>query len=880
MRAVSIFATIVLLLTAVLPGEAHRLLLTTHQFDPLHGEPSLPTELRAIAPSPGSAGYYLIQLDRPVFDSQKDELNQGGVEILSYIPENAFLVRMAPEILSTVEALPYVSWVGMYHPAYKLDPAIGTHEFKLPERREDPWLRLVVYVHHPENPNLVAESVISLGGEILDVVASAHPRLIARIPPEIVQDIARLETVLYLQEQGEYFLHNNTTRWVVQTNQTGNTAIWNHGLHGENQLVAEMDSGVDYQSCFFRDTSNPIGSSHRKIQSYTTYGDGAAYDGCADGHGSHVAGTLLGNDYTATLSAYNGIAYNARLIMQDIGKDDWFSCTFGAIYPPSALTSAFQDAYNGCARIHTNSWGGQDNEYDSYAEDIDDFMWNNPEFLVHFAMGNAGPNSGTIGYPATAKNCVSVGGTQQAATQDNMYNSSSRGPTYDDRQKPTVCAPADGENGGPPDIWSVDNDASSSPTCAVVGSGWNGTSMATPAVAGCAALVRQYFMEGFYPTGSAVPADGFTPSAALLKSVLVASGVDMSGASGYPNDNEGWGRVLLENALYFVGDTRGLDLRDETAGITTGNTDSYQFSIDSSHPARFVLVWTDPSKSPPANPALVNNLNLRVTEPGGGTSYWGNNFSGGESATGGSADGLNVVEVVHRNSPTAGNWTLEVIGQNVPTGPQPYAVAVIGGGLFIPVNLESFGAVYRPDQGGVLVDWSTASEQDNLGFFVFRANALGAVYDQVNDVMIPGAGTTAACSQYSYLDSRVDAGIHYYKLQQVDSDGTIKTYGPVSVSVSIPIPDRFSLGPAVPNPFNETVELSYSIPQRTRVRIALYDVQGRMVRLLVDGEQDPAQHKTIWDGCDADGNKMSPGQYLYRMETKRFVETRKVILFR
>ena len=566
--------------------------------------------------------------------------------------------------------------------------------------------------------------------------------------------------------------------------------------------------------------------------------------------------------------------------MQDIGADDFFACTFGAIAPPSALTSAFQDAYNGGARIHTNSWGGQDNEYDSYAEDIDDFMWNNPEFLVLFAMGNAGPNSGTMGYPSTAKNCVSVGGTQQAATQDNMYNSSSRGPTYDGRRKPTVCAPADGASGGPPDIWSVDNDAASSPTCAVVGSGWNGTSMATPAVAGCAALVRQYFMEGFFPTGSTVPADGFTPSAALVKSVLVASGVDMTGVSGYPNDNEGWGRVLLENALYFVGDTRGLDHRDVTSGITTGNTNSYQFNVDSSHPARFVLVWTDPSKSPPASPALVNNLNLRVTEPGGGISYWGNNFSGGQSATGGSADGLNVVEVVHRNSPTAGNWTVEVIGQSVPTGPQPYAVTVTGGGLFIPVNLESFGAVYRPNQGGVLVDWSTASEQDNLGFFVLRANALGAEYHQVNDVLIPGAGTTAARSQYSYLDNRVDTGTHYYKLQQVDSDGSVRTYGPVSVSVSAPIPDRFFLGPAVPNPFNDTVELSYSIPERTQVRIALYDMQGRMVRLLVDAEQDPALHKIIWDGCDAGGNEMSPGQYLYRLQTERFVETRRVVLFR
>jgi hypothetical protein len=203
--------------------------------------------------------------------------------------------------------------------------------------------------------------------------------------------------------------------------------------------------------------------------------------------------------------------------------------------------------------------------------------------------------------------------------------------------------------------------------------------MSTPAVAGCAALIRQYYLDGYWPTGGANAPDGFVPSGALVKATLVAAGERMtgSGISAYPDDNQGWGRVLLEKALYFSGDALGLEIIDHASGISTGTTYTTQFALESGQAARFVLVWTDPAKTPPANPALVNNVNLRVTDPGG-TSFWGNCFSGGQSATGGSADTKNVVEVVHRNSPTAGCWTVEVIGQNVPQGPQPFALVVTG----------------------------------------------------------------------------------------------------------------------------------------------------------------------------------------------------------
>jgi hypothetical protein len=682
MKVAVALAALTFLLVSGPSAQCQELLLTTHRFDPGRGEPPIPDRLRADEPEPGTLGYYLIQLAGPVHEDHTRSLRGAGAELLGYVPHYGFLVRMSPETASAVAAAEEVRWVGLYHPAYKLSPWIGTNEFKHPDRVTDPWFWLVVRVHDTEDVRPVAQAISSLGGEVLDLVMSGNRRVLARVPPELLEEVARIQAVLYVTERGEYFLTNNTTRWVVQTNASQDTSIWAHGIHGEGQLVAVLDTGTDHETCFFRDPEgDPFGDDHRKIQHYSTWGGGNPYDGCDSGHGTHTAGTVLGNDYTATADAYNGMAYNARLIVQDAGVDDFWACFLYLFSPPTSLTGAFQDAYDRGARVHSNSWGWSWNHYGDYAEDVDGFMWDNPDFVLCFAAGNYGPLPETIVHPANAKNCVSVGATEQAGTQNNLAGFSSHGPVYDGRRKPTVCAPGQGTGGTPPHIWSADNDINSVPTCAT--ESMAGTSMSTPAVAGCAALIRQYFTDGFWPSGAANIQDAFNPSAALVKAVLVASGERMTGSwcEGYPDNSQGWGRVLLEKALHFAGDDVVLDLEDHAAGISTGVAYSKQFLLGSSYPARFVLVWTDPPKTPPADPALVNNLNLRVTDPGG-TSFWGSVFdsSAGQSIPGGSPDSLNVVEVVHRDSPPAGWWTAEVIGQNVPQGPQPFALVVTGDG--------------------------------------------------------------------------------------------------------------------------------------------------------------------------------------------------------
>ena len=151
-----------------------------------------------------------------------------------------------------------------------------------------------------------------------------------------------------------------------------------------------------------------------------------------------------------------------------------------------------------------------------------------------------------------------------------------------------------------------------------------GTSMASPAVAGTAMLVRQYYTEGYYPSGAASVSDTFVPSGALLKATLLNSAVDMTGISGYPSNLEGWGRLLADNALYFAGESRTLAVFDvrNPEGLSTGETDTHDISVTGSGEVlRITMVFTDAPAAAGAAAPVVNDLDLRVTAPDGTTSY-------------------------------------------------------------------------------------------------------------------------------------------------------------------------------------------------------------------------------------------------------------------
>jgi Subtilase family len=672
-----IYALILLTVFSAGSPEARIIDLEAYRFETSVGEPALPADLRIDEQTDQLFGYYLVQHRGPVSESWRTTLSRHGAEIYGYVGEFAYLVGMNQSARSLVETLDQVAWVGDYHPAYKISPRIGQQVFVTPERIENPNYRLSVRLF--KNADEVAGQLIGLGCEVLDRTDDGFSlRLLVSAPKDRLNSIARIADVWWVEEQAEFTTLNNTARWVAQSNVNGSTPLWDNGLHGEGQLATIMDSGVDYNSCWFRDPSGASPNiNHRKVTNYATFG-GVAYDGCDVGHGTHVAGTMAGDQSVINPGNYNynGMAYASKFTVQDVGVDDWSGCSLGSVSVPSSLTSAFTTSYNLGARLHQNSWGSSTNAYDGFCVDIDNMMWNNKDYLICFAAGNAGPGGSTVGSPGTAKSCLTVGSCRNAPQQEILASYSSRGPASDNRYKPTVTAPG-GED--PNFITSANNDIGNPPafTCLTASSPFQGTSMATPCVSGMAMNIRQYFVDGYYPLGSTGGDEPFAPKAALIKATMIACTEDMS-AGDIPNNNEGWGRVLLDNSLFFDGDTRELIAMDVEPGLGTDERWIDAVTVDSgSERLVITLVWTDYPGTSGSGSAIVNDLDLIVTAPGGAV-YLGNRFSGGQSTTGGSPDRLNVEECVRLNSPATGDWMVEVTGYNVPHGPQPFAIVFNG----------------------------------------------------------------------------------------------------------------------------------------------------------------------------------------------------------
>ncbi|MGZ7042593.1 MAG: hypothetical protein ACXVH7_12445, partial [Thermoanaerobaculia bacterium] len=213
-----------------------------------------------------------------------------------------------------------------------------------------------------------------------------------------------------------------------------------------------------------------------------------------------------------------------------------------------------------------------------------------------------------------------------------------------------------------------------------------GTSWSAPTIAAAAALVRQYYTDGFYPTGVATPSNAFTPSAALLKATIIAAArraTLKSTSNGdadtkpVPSYEQGFGFPVLDDALYFPGDLARTRAIDSITGLAAGQTATVRLNVRSGTPLKAVLVWTDPPGVPrstsDATPELVNDLDLLVTAPDGSIVH------GNETLHPGQADRLNNVEGVAIDSPSQGMYTISVTANTLGVGPrQSYALVITG----------------------------------------------------------------------------------------------------------------------------------------------------------------------------------------------------------
>lgn len=605
-------------------------------------------------------GRFIVQLDGPLTPERADALARAGVTLGDYLPNFAYVVRLPGGFnVAQLGNLPFVRWVGPFDKSWKLDPEIGQLQLRSAARQAlagQNLIQLSVSLFANEPPNAALASIRAIpGAAILATERSGDVvRFCINIPRSEYARLADIPAIQWVGENDEPQPRNYPGNWINQSNVPDAFPIWAHGLTGIGQIGGLIDGnyfgteGLNADHCSFRDPGgNPIGPTHRKLVAY--FGTNAY-----DMHATHTSGTMVGDEQPISGTTTNrGIAYDAKLAFTNLNQ----------LNTNSLMTMLTQDAGAG-ARVHSNSWGGGSTLYNQWCVDIDKFMYDDEDQLVVFAVINAGG----VKNPENAKNLLAVGASGDTPNQAN-YCSGGSGPTSDGRRRPEIMATG----------CSVFSAVNSGAVCDFAAD--QGTSMACPLVAGSAVLVRQYFMSGYYPTGAANAVDSCTPSGALIKAVLINSAVDMTGIAGYPSNQEGWGRMLLDNALYFSGDSRKLarlaDVRN-ASGMATGETRTFTGLINSSaEPLRITLAWTEKQAALNANPTYINNLDLEVTV--NSTLYRGNDFAAGQSTTGGPSDTKNNVEQVLLLAPPVGPFSVTVRATAVNT-PGLQGFALVGSG--------------------------------------------------------------------------------------------------------------------------------------------------------------------------------------------------------
>lgn len=634
----------------------HRIHLRFGRFDPMLTRPAVAERLDV----PQGNTMHIVQFETQILAEYRSAIEHLGAEIVSYLPQNALLVRGDQLLVDAMRAMPCVRWVGGLPLAWKLEEELhavaGADGSEVADHN-------VMFALRADREQLAAQ-VRDLGGKVRIEGGIFH---VCSLTPRQLLQVAALDTVQWIDRTTE----NGTDMDNARIQGGGNHVETVAGLTGQG-VRGEISEGLEQGHPDYAGRTVLLHydgtDSHGHCTSGIVFGAGAAQP---QARGMLPSGTMI----EAAYSTWTNLITRYQLIQQSTD-------------PAQPWRAMFQTA----------SWGGARTLlYTSVSAESDAAIF---DFDLAWTQSQSNAGNQQSRPQAWAKNIISVGGVRHAndanPANDTWAAGASIGPASDGRIKPEVTSYYDS-------VWTSDLSGTAGYNTAAGVTGnyfttFSGTSSATPIVAGHLGLLLQMYTNGAFGNPLPLPATDANrfdnnPAFSTAKALLVNTAVQypfVGAAADLSRVKQGWGFPNVQVAW----DNRDrILLTDQYNPLQQGQSRTYlTWLAPGTTEFHAAMVYPDPAASPTAAIHRINSVNLRVDQVGTNNFWWGNNglLDGNFSTAGGNPNDLDTTEKVILNNPASGVYAIKV-----------EATAVVQDGNVSTPQLDvNFSLAARPMGGG------------------------------------------------------------------------------------------------------------------------------------------------------------------------------------
>jgi serine protease AprX len=639
------------------------------QFDPLKGQPSVPPSLAA---GPQNELFLVQSWAAPIQPMQEAITAAGGV-IERYVADYTLVVRLTPEAKAAVSGLPFVRWVGAYHPAYRVDAqtlAFLTSATDAPSRFSIETMR-----SGPQQQQALSTLITGLGG-MVNVLTLDMQRMEATLTPSQLLAVVQQNEVNFVDP----WLGPGGHDMDILRQYGGAVPILSGaGFTGQGVRGEVFDTEVFATHQQWNGQAPLI---HNNNGNSGTHGSSCYGINFATGTGNAQATGMCPNREQGIFCWYPQATSFG-------GATSRLTLNTQLVNPAGAFRGHYQTSSVGNSQI---------SNYSTISAETDNYL-----FQVDLLSCQSQSNTGsTLSRPeAWAKNIMAVGGFEGGNTvskADDSQSGASFGYSQDGRMKPELCHAYSG-------IFTTTAGAASYTQ-------FGGTSGATPITAGHFGLLHQMWHMGVWSGFGGAPGPtvfGDTPKSTTARAIMIAGAFRYDWAApslvnGHINatltrNRQGWGVADVGRLFQMASKTF---IVNESDVLTALGSTSYSIDVAAGEQRLNIsMVYADPQGNP-ATPTQhrINNVDLKVTSPTGAV-YWGNygltqphspggvhsNWSTASVLPATNPDLKNTCENVNVFQPAAGTWTVEVIATELvadghletPGIDVDYGLVVVGG---------------------------------------------------------------------------------------------------------------------------------------------------------------------------------------------------------